>query len=105
MDKVQDFIVANGTSLESAGVNNYALSKAKALDLLNLLAEQKVVVLGGDVYISQDNQLLLTYDNWYSDKETSESEESFRRRSISESQRFISSYVNPGAYFAFTLDR
>jgi len=105
MDNVKNYIVTNGVSLESVGVNNYALSKTSALHLLDILAEQKVAVLGGDVYISKNNQLSLTYDNWYSDKDSSESDESFCIRSIAETEKYIKNYSNTDAFFAFTLDQ
>ena len=104
MDNVQNFIATNGVSLESVGVNNYALNKTNALRLLDLLAEQKVAVLGGDVYVLKNNQLSLTYDNWYSDKGSSESDDAFCSRSISETEKYIKSYTNADAFFAFTLD-
>jgi len=104
MDNVQNYIATNGVSLESLGVNNYALNKTNALRLLDLLAEQKVAVLGGDVYVSKNNQLSLTYDNWYSDKDSSESDEAFCSRSILESEKYIKNYANADAFFAFTLD-
>ena len=105
MDNIQNYIATNGNALESVGVNSYALNKADALNLLNLLDKQRVSVLGGDVYVSDNSQLSLTYDNWHSDKEASESEESFCSRSIVESEKYINNYLNTNAYFALVLDR
>ncbi len=103
MDDLRNYIVDNGVSLESIGVDNYALSRADSLRLLNLLKEQQVSILGGDVYASKCGQLLLTYDNWYSDKDAFETEESFCARSISEAEKYISGCLNADVYFAFVL--
>jgi len=102
--KIDDFIIRNGISLLSVGVKNFALNRTDVLKLLRILEEQKVGVFGGGVYASENGKLSLTYDNWYTNRDASESDNSFSSRSISRASDHITSYAKTDAFFALTLD-
>ena len=101
--EIDSFIAEAGVSLEPAGVTNYAFTKSKAMEFLGLLRTKKVAVLGGDVYLPGNNCMRLTYDNWHTNKQSDEGDDSYIQRSIIVSMNFVEKYQDTSAHFAFTL--
>lgn len=97
-----DFILNNGVLLKNNGVHNWALSREAALIALEQLSAMSVAVLGGDVYLMTAEGLKVSYDNWYCNRETAESEKNYVMRSIATAVRYIKNYQEPSnnAFFA-----
>lgn len=51
-----------------------------------------VAVLDGDVYVRAFDGFKISYDNWYCDREISESEENYVMRSVTTEVLYIESY-------------
>ncbi len=68
--KFFDFLKTHGTPRTDAADGELALTKTDALKALNLLVDTEIAVLGGDVYVLEnDGYFRPTYDNWYCNKE------------------------------------
>ena len=78
-----DEILSEGNTLESLGVNNWALSRKDAIYALTQLKKMGVGVLGGDVYLMKDDNFKPNYDNWFCEKTDLEIDSIFVERSIS----------------------
>lgn len=90
-------ILKSGISLEPLGIAEYAWEKNLVIEILNILNDKRIPVLGGDVYKIVDNEIKSTYDGWYIDKdETPE----FVRKSLDMAKSYIEEYehLNEGKY-------
>ena len=60
-----NFLKEKGLLVEDT--KEYALNKEGALYYIQLLNNEKEVILGGDVYIQDEStkELVPTYENWY----------------------------------------
>lgn len=67
--------------MASIGVNNYLLTLPQTRQVLQALLRLQTAVLGGDVYLISDGQLICTYDNWYCEPHPHEIMENFAIRS------------------------
>ena len=104
MSNYKHFVEENGYCLKVVGVDNFCLTKDKALEAIKLAKDEGVAVLGGDVYEKDGSVFRLTYDNWFSDKKLSESDGDYLIRAASESVAFIESYKSKEAFYALTFD-
>lgn len=90
-----ELIVSNGIALHEQGVNNWALPKRQALVALNKFENEKISVLGGDVYELNNNEPESNYDSWYCDKEPGESSDDYMVRSVNKARAYIFNYNSP----------
>lgn len=95
-----DEILSTGSPLHDSGVNNWALSRDRALAALDRLEASGVAVLGGDVYLKTDGGIRGNCDNWYFDIEVSELNTRRVRDSIERARDYIRHYPLPDALFA-----
>ena len=84
-------IIRNSISLEKHGINGLAWSKSDAQQLIHLIDNDKIGILGGDVY-RINSRLEPLWDGWYCEPTRSESEEEFNIRSKIESLNYIKKY-------------
>jgi hypothetical protein len=84
-----------GYSLKGIGVNNWALDKDIALNVLEKLEELGIAIAGGDVYMKTTDGFDLSYDNWYCNRNSKESYSDFMKRSITEAKSYINNYQSP----------
>ena len=84
-----DEILKVGISLNDIGVNNWALTKSQALEVLNQFLLHQIPVLGGDVIENLGGEIQQKYDNWYCDKRSGESRIDFVKRSIEKAKSYI----------------
>lgn len=68
-------------SLENIGVNGVAYSKDEAIRIAYNYNQSNTPILGGDVYILEDDQIRITYDNWYCDQMDNETLLDYANRS------------------------
>lgn len=73
-------------------VNVTLLRKQDTLAALDLLKSLKQVVLGGDVYIKQENKYVPAYANWHCDPEAGEDWDKLVERSYDIAKNYISNY-------------
>ncbi len=98
---MSDFSI--GLSLESIGINNYALTREQALNFISDFKIKQIAVLGGDVVEIENGKPKLTRENWYCDKNDSEDDQKFAMRSAEYAKDWISKYSSNGAMFALTV--
>lgn len=91
-DKLKD----KSISLEKFGLNDLAWKKEDAKSLLQSIRDDKIGVLGGEVFKMSSNQLIPLYDNWACEPQNSETDDEFYIRSKSESLKYIKNYPCDG---------
>ena len=89
-------LLANkGVPLVLPGLSDTALTRADALYAVELLRLEAVSILGGDVYLRRGTKIDLAYANWRIDREVSEQENEYLRRSWDSTERYIINYPEP----------
>lgn len=82
----------NCYSLKQLGINAYAFPKKQALNIISELKKKYIPILGGDVYCLDNGVITDSYDNWYCNLETGESQKHFMERSYSVAKKYIENY-------------
>lgn len=98
-----EIIQSKGQSLEKIGVTGFALNQFDSLKLLEVLLEDNAGVLGGDVYLFENDSPKSTYDNWHCDRLDLETDRDFALRSINCAKDYILNYSKPEAFFSVVL--
>lgn len=102
--KVADDILSIGQPLNEVGIDNWALTKAQALEVLERLEEAEISILGGDIYENIDGIIQSNYDNWYCEQLPEESKSAFLSRSITKAREYIEDYQRaPSTMVYFVL--
>jgi len=65
VDYVDDNIQKKGINLNSLGFNEYAWRFSEAEKILEIATINEWLILGGDVYLIDENKVSITYDYWY----------------------------------------
>lgn len=65
LNEIFEIYSRQGESLTGIGIREAALPVPAAIDILNLFINERILVLGGDIYIKKDNYFYQIYDNWY----------------------------------------
>lgn len=81
-----------GICLLEFGVNSRAFNREEIQDILEILREEGIAVKGGDVWKKNDNNIILTYDNWYCERNQNETYSDFVYRSIEYTNIYINNY-------------
>ena len=81
-----------GICLLEFGVNSRAFNREEIQDILEILREEGIAVKGGDVWKKNDNNIILTYDNWYCERNQNETYSDFVNRSIEYTNIYINNY-------------
>ena len=81
--------------LISIGVSGKAYLRRDAIAIITLARHNIVPVLGGDVYCKSefDNDIHITYDNWYCNREEFESLKDYVERSCDVAEQYILNYT------------
>lgn len=51
------------------GVQDIAFSPSQADNVLDILRDNKVLILGGDILVESEGRMKFSYENWYSESE------------------------------------
>jgi hypothetical protein len=71
------------------------LVKQEAIEAIEYFQQEKIAILGGDVYcIDKNGKIELTYDNWYCDKMQGENYTEYCERSAKTAKDYIDKYKN-----------
>ncbi|OAN17235.1 Imm40 family immunity protein [Streptococcus sp. CCUG 49591] len=88
-------------SLAELGVASYAYTYQDMLAYVDWIETKKFMILGGDVYVEEDEGLELTYDSWYYAHKNNDSD---LLQSISVAKDYINQYTDSnGKHFYFTV--
>lgn len=65
MNKLISIYINNGVSLFEQGENTVIIPIELSNDIIDILENLNFFILGGDLYIKDNNKFEHTYDNWY----------------------------------------
>ena len=82
----------NYYSLRHLGINAYAFPMKQVLNIISKFLKNNVPILGGDVYCLNKGIITNSYDNWYCNLETGESQKHFAERSSYIAKQYIKNY-------------
>lgn len=89
---IEEKITQNAVSLDKYGINQLAWEKADAMKLIFSIMNDRIGVLGGDVYRLTSDRLEPLCDNWLNEPSDVESLDEFFLRSKSETLKYIEVY-------------
>ena len=93
---LQEKIKKNAISLKKYELNDLVWNQEDAQNIINLIMEDNVGILGGDVYRLQVDCVRSLYDNWACEPGEGESQTDFYFRSKIESLEYIKKYPTLG---------
>lgn len=88
------YVTSKGKYL-SIGSDERGLEMSDALFAISLAAEAGRAILGGDVYVELDREIVPAYANWHVDRRPAEGATAFSERSARESTEYVSRYPPP----------
>lgn len=107
LEQYLNYIKKHGVPRTSADGGEIALKRNEALSALAWLTDTETGVLGGDVYVrEEDGYFRPTYANWHCDKIVG-SEAEFAVRSQQAARDFVMKYGEPkgsDVWYVFVLD-
>lgn len=86
-------------SLESIGVDGIAYTKSEALRIAEEYYNSNIPILGGDVYFFNNGNIKPTYDNWYCNRNNSETSYEYVARSYQVACDYIKKYPDNANIF------
>lgn len=86
-------------SLESIGVDGIAYTKSEALRIAKEYYNLNIPILGGDVYFFNNGNIKPTYDNWYCNRNNSETSYEYVARSYQVACDYIKKYPDKANIF------
>jgi hypothetical protein len=92
MNDIKEFeslLKQHGYDLRSIGVKGAALMQAHALKAIEILENQNIPILGGDVFVLKEKKIDFSYDNWYCDEEDFDNYEEYIRMSWETARKYI----------------
>lgn len=101
-EKIEE-VLSVGLPLSGFGINNWGLTKEKALIAIQQLNELSIPILGGDVLKFENERWIHTYDNWYCNQNFGESKEEFAIRSNQVAFQYINNYRHKEGDVLFVL--
>jgi hypothetical protein len=98
ISKILELYARCGRSLAEKGLHEAALPLSEASTALTLFAQQRWLVLGGDVYTQTDSgQFESTYENWFYEGKNAED-------SVSVARHFMDGLAGRGVHVVFVLE-
>ena len=85
--------------LKSIGVDGIAYTKSEALRIADEYYNSNIPIIGGDVYIFNNGDIKPTYDNWYSNRNNSETPYEYVTRSYQVACDYIKKYPDKANIF------
>ena len=96
-------VIDSAISLEELGINELAWKWKDIHYVIQLLVENECAILGGDVYLLKDNKKIITYDNWYIDKEAGTSWLEYVNKSKKVTMEYIDNYHKNGDNYCYSI--
>jgi hypothetical protein len=81
-------------------MHNWILNRDEAKVAVLKLLEFGIPILGGEVYKMVNGNLDLTYDNWYYNRKTAETDLEYLENSTNRALKYIENYPDSNAFFA-----
>jgi hypothetical protein len=86
------FLASTGMSLQQLGLEDIALQREDALTAVEILQQQSIPILGGDVYFVRDGRAEPAYANWHCDSRTDERPADYLSRSCQDARQYITAF-------------
>ena len=97
-------LIERSKSLVSLGFHEYAWYYIAALEVIDILVKAKIIILGGDVYIYENNVLKTIWDDWYFNPSELKPKEEEINNSGKKARDYIQSYVKRnGEQYLFSI--
>jgi hypothetical protein len=90
-ERAKTILASKGRELKGIGLNEFALSKLDAIDVVRSLEGSQMSVLGGDVYAENDGKLRPTCESWFCNQQPGENPFGFVQRSRQTALNFLQS--------------
>jgi hypothetical protein len=90
-----DFLSSHGIPLSPLGLSEFAVLAKDAAAFIELLRQENLPVLGGDVYLKVQSTVEVGYANWHVDKLPHESHRDFVNRSCDFALDYVRKYKPP----------
>ena len=87
MNKLISIYINNGVSLFEQGENTVIIPIELSNNIIDILENLNFFILGGDLYIKNNNKFEHTYDNWYY-------EGNIQSDSIIKTRRYLDNFKN-----------
>jgi len=87
---------AKAQSLSEIGVEELAWRPNDAAQVMELLRQTEIAVLGGDVYVKPNGRFEASYENWYAERDQHEMPSTFASRSRSIASEYLANLMKPG---------
>jgi hypothetical protein len=102
--RYQHLLDEHGVILDQLGLADVALEATYALKAIEILREERLAILGGDVFFKRENQVEIAYANWHADKSAAEPFFTYAERSCVAAMNYISRFpARKDAVPLFTL--
>jgi len=103
-DYIKEKILENSTRLDRYGMRDLVWNKENAEKVICSIMPDDIGILGGDVYIIENDRLRPLYDNWYCEPNEGEAKKDFFLRTKQKSLSYIMNYpVKTGENILFSL--
>jgi hypothetical protein len=92
MNDIKEFellLKKKGYNLLPIGVNGIALRKNHSLRAVEILENNKIPILGGDVFVLSNEKIEFSYDSWYCNEEDFNQYEEYLHNSWEVSRKYI----------------
>ena len=91
-ERYVEILKREGRPLQEIGVNEIALQQFAALEAIDALRESQAAILGGDVLRLINRRPVYSGDNWYCERQESETLQDFLKRSWDVADQYIRAY-------------
>jgi hypothetical protein len=98
MNDLLEYISDRSIDLDEMGVNNFALLKQDALQLIEKFKKNNILLYGGDFIIKENGKLNYNYTNWSTNGRDIES-------NLNYAKAFIGKYATDNTYIEFITEK
>ncbi len=99
-----ELLKSNGIALKSLGLNAVALRRVDALHAVEILRDDGIPILGGDVYVMRGTRIDFAYANWHCDQGPQEAAIAYGGRTWSTAAQYIRAFPErPGEEPLFVI--
>lgn len=97
-------VIDSAISLEELGIKELAWKWKDIHNVITFLVNNEYAILGGDVYLLENDEKIITYDNWYIDKETGTSWFDYVIKSQKKAIDYIDNYhIKNGDSYCYSI--
>ena len=97
-------MIDSSISLRELGIKELAWKWKDIKQVIDFLVEKKYAILGGDVYLLNNDQKIQTYDSWYIDRETGISWLDYVKKGKNVTVDYINQYyVSNGDSYCYSI--